>query len=615
MLSLIQKSLVYLCVAGAAIGETVRGVGPLRAEYIMGVLHPVAACAHVVVALLVSGPLVAGSQQIAALGVGALGANKSRAVPDRPDASGRPGHDVVCQFVRASDTSAANLTIHDHHYRAYDPEKLSASALTQVLRGYPENPYAMPTALGHYVCVPPTPTPRRGALLVLAEGVSGSMFAKHAASLGYDAVALQWWAPQSSECFCGACLWHLGRGHHVRGSEDDCSHAIDLARLLGTKHAAVNDVLTSNHALAAARSQREMIDFGDSIAGRLFALLTHLGGGCTGAHEDTGAPQNASKGPHQGRHRDAQYEAISGRFWCSYARASSGSVHGAHGPRPAWERITVVGHSRGGIHGYLLAQRYSMPRVLFLDSPTNHLGNTMVGRPASPGEGGVGTWPATAVPGWINASLLMTAPERLYGLTGAYEGNLGCWGCRPVWDRMGLSGVATVTKAIATGGRGALHLSLGNAHQIFDLDICKANPPNQISHTCLLAAALGPARQSLRQGYSDSLRSVWSYMLTHEPRGEQEHGSDMGSEGATSNAQDGADHGSPANVIDSGDSLSSMLAPPSPPSPRVPCAVPEGCQTVSRRKRRAPPHANVTCAPMRGNITDIQFLDEDGRLV
>jgi len=196
-----------------------------------------------------------------------------------------------------------------------------------------------------------------------------------------------------------------------------------------------------------------------------------------------------------------------------------------------------------------------------------------------------------------------------YGLTGAYEGNLGCWLARPIWDALQLRGLATVTHALATtqvkslaasssggatsssGDGGHLHHVLSGAHQIFDLDMCRAWPPSPHSHSCLLADVVSRAPASLRERSFSGLYAVWSYLLTHteqaQQRQQQHKAGPVGSvDGAEGRASD----------VHIERRRAHELAGP-------------------RWMGKPAPHAHVSCAPWRANASGHVFLDEDGRLM
>jgi hypothetical protein len=229
-----------------------------------------------------------------------------------------------------------------------------------------------------------------------------------------------------------------------------------------------------------------------------------------------------------------------------------------------------------------------------------------------------------------------------YGLTGAYEGNLGCWLARPIWDALQLRGLATVTHALATtqvkslaasssggatsssGDGGHLHHVLSGAHQIFDLDMCRTTahslhslsctlsnvgqcmtltalhcvccrcrawPPSPHSHSCLLADVVSRAPASLRERSFSGLYAVWSYLLTHteqaQQRQQQHKAGPVGSvDGAEGRASD----------VHIERRRAHELAGP-------------------RWMGKPAPHAHVSCAPWRANASGHVFLDEDGRLM
>ena len=478
---------------------------------------------------------------------------------------GRPGVDAVCQYVRASDTSSSKLSIIDHFI-------------------YPGNEDYVPSSLGHYACVPAPQTPRRGCILVLTAGLTGAKFAKHAASLGFHAILLGWWSPSSGDCTCGACLWRHGLGFSLSDAHSECEHAVELARLFGNDDGDVRALLNAS-ALASSHFDRGMT-FQNAIEGRLLALLLHLGSvSSVNSVSNVSNVSSVSSVSSVGTALDVKaqsspYATIAGRFWLRYVRFDEKS----HAHRPAWEQISFAGHSRGGIYGLLVAQRYSVPRVIFLDSPTSHVGNSMSRVTHRDGS----EHPATSVPRWMSNATLATPAERFYGLSGMYEGNLACWLAQPIWDTLKLRGVATVTDALATSGRSALHHGLRGAHQIYDLDICRSEPPSPHSHSCLLANLPSRAPQSLRERNHTSLFAVWSYMLTH------------GSAPPVTPAHERVSVGDASTQAHE-------LAPREEHTQR---------EERAHVAHAAPSHRfNVSCAPMRGNASGYIFKDELGQLV
>ena len=113
--------------------------------------------------------------------------------------------------------------------------------------------------------------------------------------------------------------------------------------------------------------------------------------------------------------------------------------------------------------------------MVFLDTPTNHLGNQMQGQNRTAVASSAysvsepGSWvAATTVPAWLSASNSRTPPARFYGLTGAYEGNLGCWLATPVWEALQMPGVSNVSNATASLPVHLLHSHLDGARQVIN---------------------------------------------------------------------------------------------------------------------------------------------------
>jgi dienelactone hydrolase len=94
---------------------------------------------------------------------------------------------------------------------------------------------------------------------------------------------------------------------------------------------------------------------------------------------------------------------------------------------PDWSRLTVIGHSQGGGHALVLAQRHELARVVFLSNPVDRVDSPGGERILAP---------------WLSRPL-RTPVDRLYGLShtkeGAHEVHLAAW------DLLGLDAFGPVT--------------------------------------------------------------------------------------------------------------------------------------------------------------------------
>ena len=395
---------------------------------------------------------------------------------------GIPGFTSVCQAVRASDG-----------------------------KGPMNQSKPMDLAESHYVCVPPPGQPRRGGFLYLGAACSNAhSFLRTAADSGYDSICLSWHNSPGSECACGLCLWQLGKGTLHTPTTERCEHHIELARLFGQEDDEAANILNASAPISHSWAHIDhRLSQAEAIAGRLLSLLRMLAA-------DTRDEQAQS----------SPYAAITGSFWRQYIHTDAQLM------RPRFESITIAGHSRGTIYGILLAQRYVLPRVLLFDGPsTNVLGNPVRRTGQKPAD-------------WLLETRLMTPADRFFGLTCTYGGCLGCHLAQLLWDHVvHIPGAAAVSNASLTstghaspahpGPRGvdfghALVLrEVHGAHQIYDSDICRFEPPSGLSHSCLIGEQLDrPDRVPPRDIGRDfsALELVWRYMFTATVTSDHVHG-------------------------------------------------------------------------------------------
>lgn len=444
----------------------------------------------------------------------------------------------VCSFVRASDTMAnlTDLLLHPG------------------------------STLGHYVCVPPpyVRRGRRGALVVLGASTTSSMsLTQLAAALGYDAVSLSWWndpTPASASCWCPElCRYKSASEARKMQFQAVCDYRLVRMRLYGEGHPELSHAGGEPYFFGPDPPRAGVnyaLSQSESVQGRLLALYRFL----------------ASIGERDGRagRATSPYSSVGSPSWSQYlgqaaaggkeeakgAKDTSSTTSGSSGSSTrliAWERIAVLGHSRGTPFALELARRFLLSRAILIDGPTSY--SLPLDASRAPTVGGQVKAPAS----WVtNASNSATPADRVYGLTAAYGEGTNCAVSRLNWAARGLPGTAylpraatfvpgsssssssvssTTSKAgLLPAGKAAKLLAdaLDGARQIIDTDACRG--PDAIEgdaggHSSSSGGSHAPAHWCLVQGgvrddpTADpgpdggrrvAIQAAWRYLLTND---------------------------------------------------------------------------------------------------